>query len=450
MTTICADGTVEAALEILRDLGLAGEVYAEDGSRVKVAVAGGRVESLEERRDRGIGIRVFLDGRVGFSHTAALEAEALRETVSLARDIARHAGRDEAWHLPEPEAVATLPFPNDDAAGSLVTMPKRVEIARAVEAAAFAADRRIEKTRQAVVIDYHGEVRVAHTGGLSAGYRFSRAVAYVDVVATENGASQLGHHAEFGLGVGDLDAEAIGSEAAAKAVAKLGARSASTGRVKAVLDREVVAGLLDALSPAFSARRVLKGTSLLAGRKGERLTSRAVSLVDDPTLPGGYGSAPADGEGLTTRRIPLLEDGRLVGFLHDTYSSTKMAEGRPGNSVRSSYLGPPQIGPMNLLLLPGDEPRASLLERAESGVLITEVMGLHTVDPVSGDFSLGGAGRLIESGKPGAPVEQLAFSGNLLELLTGVEAVGSDLKLFPGGGGAPSVLLGELSVAGAS
>jgi PmbA protein len=270
----------------------------------------------------------------------------------------------------------------------------------------------------------------------------------MEVTATEGDSSQVGYHLEFGLGAGSLDPVEIGRLGAAKALAKLGGEPAATGRVPVVLDREVVAGLLEALAPAFSARRVLKGTSVLAGRLGERIASPTVRLVDDPKLPGGFGSAPVDGEGLATRRVTLIEEGRLRGYLHDTFSHLKMNAGEPGNSIRHSYDSPPQIGTMNLVLLPGTETPEALTERARGGLWVKEVMGLHTVDPITGDFSLGGSGHRIENGRAGAPVERMALSGNLLELLRGIEAVGSDLKLFTGGGGAPSVLLGELSIAG--
>jgi PmbA protein len=303
-------------------------------------------------------------------------------------------------------------------------MPRRIEMARAIEAAARAVDPRVKRSRQAVVIDLWGEVRVANTGGLDAGYRYGRGLAWLDVAATDRGGSQVGHHAEFALAAREIDPEAVGRAAARKALAKLGSEPGRTGRIPAVLDREVVAGLLDALAPAFSARRVLKGTSFLAGRLGDPVASPSVTLVDEPRLPGGFGSAPADGEGLPTHRTQLLEEGRLSGYLHDTYSAAKTGAGRAGNAVRTSYGVPPQIGPMNLVLLPGPEPVEALLERAGGGILVTELMGLHTADPTSGDFSLGGSGRLLEGGRPGAPVDQLAISGNFRDLLASIEAVG--------------------------
>ncbi len=445
-----SDPAVATALEVFRDLGLGGEVYAESGHRAKVAVSEGRLESVEEREERGIGLRVFLDGRVGFAFTTDLSPDAVRDAVALAREIAGHSTPDEAWRLPLPEPVPPLPFSNSREWEGSLAMPRRIEMARAIEAAALAVDPRVRRSRQAVVTDVRGDVRVASTAGVDAGYRFSRGVAWVDLAATEDGASQTGYHAEFALASDEIDPLAVGREAARRALLKLGSAPGKTARIPAVLDREVMGGLLDALAPAFSGRRALKGTSFLARRAGQAVASRAVTLVDDPRLPGGCGSAPADGEGLATHRTVLIEEGELRGYLHDTYSSLKHGSGRAGNALRPSYGGPPQIGPMNLLLLPGESPAEALLERAGRGILITEVMGLHTVDPVTGDFSLGGSGRAIENGRAGAPVDQLAFSGNFLALLSSIEVAGSDLRLFPGGGGSPSVLLRELSVAGTS
>jgi PmbA protein len=306
----------------------------------------------------------------------------------------------------------------------------------------------VKKAREAAVVDHDGRVLLGNTEGMTVGYRYSRALAYVDVAAEENGASQVGHHAEFSLSPAGLDPSTIGKEAARKATAKLGSRPARTGRVPAVIHREVVMGLVDAIGAIFSARRVLKGTSLLANRVGEKVASAALSLVDDPRLPGGYGSAPADGEGLPTQRTTLLEAGVLRGFLHDSFSARKMPPALAGNSIRSSYSTPPQIAPMNPLVLPGADSLDTLLARAGNGVYVTEVMGLHTIDPISGDFSLGGCGQVIRSGRLVEPVDRFAISGNLLDLLASVEEVGADLWLSPGGGGAPSLLVGGVSIAG--
>ena len=151
-------------------------------------------------------------------------------------------------------------------------------------------------------------------------------------------------HAHFGdrddvLGATGLAAEEVGREAARKALAKLGATAASTGRVPAVVHREVVAGLLDAISPAFSARRVIKGMSTLAGRIGQAVASPVVTLVEDPRLEGSYGASPIDGEGHPTERLTLIEEGRMAAYLQDSYSSIKTGVGRPGNTIRALCAG---------------------------------------------------------------------------------------------------------------
>lgn len=435
------------AVSVLRDLRLDGEAYFEDGSRARVVVAGGALESVELRRDRGLGIRVWQDGGVGFAFTTDLGVGAVRECASLASDAARHAGRDPAWRIPPPAPIRDLPFPIASPVAESTGMPWRIDAARAIDAVARSVDPRVRTTRQAVVLEIWGEVRLANTAGLACGYRFSRSLAWADAVATEDGASQTGHHVEFALAAREIDVDVVGREAARKALGKLAARPARSGRFTAVLDREVVASLIDALCPMFSARRLLKGTTPLAGRIDQRIAAPVVTLVDDPHLPGGYASAPVDGEGLPTRRISLIEGGVFRSFLFDVFSANKLGGGA-GSTVRGSYSSLPSVAPMNPLLEPGTATRDDLVERAGDGVLILEVMGLHTVDPITGDFSLGGTGRRIERGRIGEPIEQMAFSGNLLSLLGSVEAVGSDLRLFPGGGGAPSLLLRDLSVAG--
>lgn len=439
---------VELALGIVAEAGVPGEVYLEDSRRTRVAVSAGRVESVSERTDLGLGLRVFVGGGVGFAFSSDLGAEAVRRALGQAEEIARLVEPDDAWRLPEPRENLPLPFPNDDPALSEMETQERIDFALVAERAAREVDPRVRKTREAVYRDYAGRVHIASSCGLRASYSWSRALVCLEIAATDGDRSEVGYHADFALGRQSLDPAEVGRAAAAKALAKLGGVPARTGRQRVVLDREVVAGLLEVFSPAFSARRVLKGTSALAGSLGERVAAEPVTLVDDPRLPGGYGSAPVDGEGLPTRRVTLIEHGYLRGYLHDSFSAAKMNVGVAGNSVRASYLSAPYVAPMNLVLLPGDDRLPALVERAGTGLYVSEVMGLHTVDPVSGDFSLGGSGRRIVGGRLAEPADRLAFSGNLLELLRDVEAVGADLKLFPGGGGAPSILLRELSIAG--
>jgi PmbA protein len=259
----------------------------------------------------------------------------------------------------------------------------------------------------------------------------------------------VGWHAGWALGPAGLDPEEVGRRAARKALDKLGSTPGATRRSPVVLDPETVAGLFEALSALFSASRVLKKKSLLAGRLGETVASPAVTLIDDGRRPEAWDLAPVDGEGVPTGEHLLLEEGVLRTFLHDTYTAGRMEAASTGNSQRGGYDHPPRIGVTNLYLRPSGPGREELLRRAAGGLYISEVMGLHTVDPISGDFSVGAAGRLIDpEGGLAAPVNQLAIAGNVLDLLRSVEAVADDLTFYAGGAGGATTLLGDLMVSG--
>jgi PmbA protein len=175
-------------------------------------------------------------------------------------------------------------------------------------------------------------------------------------------------------------------------------------------------------------------------------------VVDDPTDPEGPRSAPFDGEGAPSRPTPLIEEGRLLTFLFDARTARKAGRTTTGNAARGSYRSPPAVGATNLLVKPGGATLGELVRRAGDGVYVTDVAGLHSgVNPVSGTFSVGASGRLIEDGELGRPVRELTIASDLVSMLKGVTAVGSEARWVPFGGSvkAPPVLIGEMAISGA-
>jgi PmbA protein len=425
-----------------------GEVFLEDSAATSIHVEGGAVESLESRREHGVSVRVFADRRVGFAYTTETSEESLRRMVEEARDLASRARQEEANRPPEPVDPGETAA-NEDPGLEATPLPARIDLARSVESAARGTDPAVDRVRRASYRDYRGTVRLANTRGLEQGYSFTRALCSVEVAARRNGDNQVGWHAGWALGPSGLDPEEVGTRAARKALDKLGSEPGATRRCAVVLDPETTAGLFEALSSLFSAARVLKKKSLLAERVGDRVASKAVTLIDDGRRPGAWDLAPVDGEGVPTGEHRLLEEGVLRTFLHDTYTAGRMGAASTGNSQRGGYDHPPRIGTTNLFLKPSGPGRGELLRRASGGLYVSEVMGLHTVDPISGDFSVGAAGRLVEPGGAlGAPVNQLAIAGNVLDLLRSVEAVADDLTFYAGGAGGATTLLGDLMISG--
>jgi PmbA protein len=263
-----------------------------------------------------------------------------------------------------------------------------------------------------------------------------------------------------GLGVGvardpaGLEAEAIGAEAAERALALVGARPVESRRCPVVLDAFVAASFIGFIGGMLSADAVQRGRSLFAGKLGEEIADPALVLRDDGTAEGGLGTSPFDGEGVATTDTPLIEDGRLRGYLWDSRTARKAGDGQTstGNAGRGSYRSPPSVSPTNLLIEPGDAPFEELLRRAGSGLYVSDVAGLHSgVNPVSGTFSVGATGLLIEDGALGRPVREITIASDLVSMLRAVQAAGSDSRWVPFGGSVLAVplLIGEMAVSGA-
>jgi PmbA protein len=213
-----------------------------------------------------------------------------------------------------------------------------------------------------------------------------------------------------------------------------------------VLDPLAAVSLWGVLSSAFSADAVQKARSLLAGKMGERIAAPAFNLFDDGRSSAGMASRPWDGEGVPTQRTQLVRDGVLNAYLFDTYTARK-GNARSTGNARRSYRSQPSVGPTNLVLEPGTATREELLRAAEGGLHVTELSGLNTVNPTSGDFSLGATGFRIAGGSLGAPVREVTIAGNLLQMLQRITMIGNDLRwVFQVA--SPSVLIQDLAVGG--
>ncbi|HEX2031801.1 MAG TPA: metallopeptidase TldD-related protein, partial [Actinomycetota bacterium] len=222
-------------------------------------------------------------------------------------------------------------------------------------------------------------------------------------------------------------------------------------RLPVVLDPWAAAAFLGVLARALSAEEVQKGRSLLAGLVGQEVASPAVPLVDDGRLPEGPASAPFDDEGVPSGRTPVIERGVLRGFLHNTTTARREGAASTGNASRASYRGVPGVSPTNLLLEPGPEDPAALLRRAGRAVYVQDVTGVHSgANPVSGEFSVGATGLRVDAGALAGPLREMTIASTLPEVLRRIEAVGSDLRFFPGGGalGTATLLVGEMTVGG--
>ena len=219
-----------------------------------------------------------------------------------------------------------------------------------------------------------------------------------------------------------------------------------------VLDTFVAASFAGFIGGMLSAEAVQRGRSLFAGKEGEEVADASFALVDDGTDSEGPSSAPFDGEGSPTRRTPLIEDGRVRTLpVRRAHGAQGRREGPPATPAAARTASAPSVGSTNLILEAGDQSFEDLLRQAGDGLYVTDVAGLHSgVNPVSGTFSVGASGRLIEDGELGRPVRELTIASDLVSMLRAVDGVGRASRWVPFGGSVKAVplLVAEMSVSG--
>jgi PmbA protein len=425
------------------------EAWAEESVSRHVRVYDGGVESLSDAGGRGVGVRAFDDGRSGYAYGTDLSDDGVAELARAARGAARVADADEHDGLPDECGVTEVAGLHSGALAEWST-ERKVELALATERTARAREG-VTQVETVVYSDAEASAAIANSRGFAAGFEATQAWAYASAFAGEGADLMTGLGVGLGRDPAALDPEAIGTEAADRALALVGARRPESRRCPVVLDAFVAASFLGFIGGMLSADAVQRGRSLFAGREGEEVADPSLAVADDALAPDGPESAPFDGEGSPARRTPLIEDGRLLTFLFDARTARVAGRETTANASRGSYRTPPSVGISNLVVEPGEESLDSLVERAGDGLYVTDVAGLHSgVNPVSGTFSVGATGRLIEGGELGRPVREMTIASDLVAMLRAVRGVGSEARWVPFGGSvkAAPLLLEEMAVSG--
>lgn len=422
------------------------EAYASTGSELSIEVRHREVETLKQAEDRGIGIRFFKGKRVGFAFGTEISDEGLNDTLNRAIAAADYTAADEYQRLPEPRGA----YPAVDLFDETITaapVEDKIALALRMEEAALDFDRRVKVIESSTYQEVAGEVAVANSLGISALYRAAVCGLYISLAAEQDGQSETGYALRYGRRYGKLDPQVLGREAAERAVRLLGARTIKTCSVPVVFDPYVAVDIIGLLAPALTAEAVQRGRSLFAGKIGEKTAGGGFTIIDDGTYTDGVRTAPFDGEGVPTQRTVLVKDGVLQGYLYNTYTAAKEGCASTGNATRASFKSTPGVGPTNFYLEPGKTSPEDLMREIDEGLYVMEVMGMHTANPISGDFSVGASGVWIEKGVPTHPVRGIVIAGNMLELLKRIDAVGNDIRFF-GSRGAPTFRVETLRVSG--
>lgn len=459
--TTTADHTLVGAPDADRLLHIADAVVglAQGSEQVEVVVAAdhgnevrvwqGAVESLSSANTAGIGVRVVDKGRQGFAWAGTLDDDAVEAVLAEARDNLRFATEDDHVGLAAPDGVAAVDLDVYDPAITQMPVADKVELALAVERETMAADGRVSGIESAEYADSVVVGAIVSTTGIRAVSAEGACWLSVYPLASDGDTTQTGFGFSLGRRPDQLDAKVAGAEAAGRATRMLGAVRPTSGRTTVVFDPWVTAQLLEVVGSTLSGEAVAKGRSPFASRLGDNVAAPGVTLVDDPTDPAAFSASSHDAEGLATRRNVLVDNGKLQMFVHDTTSARRFGAASTGSAVRRGFRGTPTAGCVALALKPGTTGRDDLVASVADGIYVTDVSGLHSgVNPVSGDLSVGAEGMRISGGSLAEPLREFTVASTLQRILTGIEAVGSDLVWLPMGAAGVSLVVGDLSVSG--
>ncbi|NQT29232.1 MAG: TldD/PmbA family protein [Candidatus Saganbacteria bacterium] len=431
------------------------EVYISSSKTLKITVLDQKVESINEIKEQGVGIRVIKDEKLGFAYTSDFNPDTLSDTIKLAIANAKSTNADKYNGFPTKETqrhsdTATSQHSNIELYDKKITQTSiedKIKLALKMEAAAYKADKRVKKTEKISYSDSEISISIANSNGIEGHYRSNYCGGFCDVIAKHNGEMNSGFGFDFVKRLDDLKPQAVGAEAARRASQLLGAKSITSQKIPLVLDPYIGTQILEVLAAPLSSDAVQKGKSLFAKKLGLIVAAKLLTIIDNGKLKNGIESVPFDSEGVPTQETKLIEQGKLETFLYDTYTANKGDKKSTGNAVRASFATTPLVGVTNFYIQKNKHHPADMIKSIKKGLYVTRVMGMHTVNPISGDFSIGAAGIMIEKGAKTYPVRGITIAGNIIDMLEKIQEVGSDLR-FIANIGAPTLLISGISVSG--
>jgi PmbA protein len=424
------------------------ECTLAEGEEFSAQVRMRELEKLKDAGSRRAGIRVLIGKRVGSAHTSDLSSAGMLQMVESAIALAGISTEDPFADLPEPAELGSLSgdlrLYSDDILK--FDTAARIQAAIETEEAALAWDPRVTNSEGASFSAYTGERVFANSRGFAGNYRTSSCSLSTTPVAKHGDSMERDFWYSSARSHAKLDSPAsVGRRAAERTIRRLGARKVPTQKAPVIFDSITARSLLGNIFEAVEGDSIYRKASFLEGKLGERVASDNVTVIDDATLPGLFGTAPFDDEGVPSRRTVVIDRGILKSYLLNSYTARKLGMRTTGNAARG-VTGNAGVGHGNFFLEKSDRPPEEIIRGIRRGLYLTELIG-HGVNIVTGDYSRGAAGLWIENGEFAYPVSEITIAATLQHMLMDVEAAGSDLE-FRGSVASPTLLIREMTISG--
>lgn len=428
----------EQALSHARAQGVtAAEVCISTGKGLSVTARKAEPETLEHYQDRSLVITVYRGQCKGSASTTDFSSQSIDEVVTAACSISQFTAEDAyagladaelmAKSVPDLELYHDWPLSAEDA----------IDLAKQCEASALEHNG-ISNSEGATVTRYSGYSLYANTHGFMQGAAGSRHSISCAVIAGTGTEMQRDYWYSAARNPDALEsAEAVGAKAAARTLARVGARKINTERMPVLFSPEMARSLLGAFVSAVRGSAIYRQSSFLLDYKGKAVFQPFINITEQPHLLQALGSAAFDNEGVATQERDIICEGVLQEYVLDSYSARRLGLQTTGNAG----------GVRNLSIEAGTKNQSELLQEMQRGLLLTEMMG-HGINLVTGDYSRGAAGFWVENGEIQYPVEEITVAGNLLEMFQNIKAVGNDIDQR-GNIRTGSLLVDGMTVAGA-
>jgi PmbA protein len=442
---------VQEVIAQARQRGVEAEAYLNVGQESEILVDRGKVEKLSQAGSKGLGVRVLVDGKMGYAYTSDFLPSSLTQTIDEAITLAEVTDGDEYRKLPDPQPIPAEDLEIYDPAVAHLSAEEKVELAKEIERAALDYDERVVLTNRCTLLAQVETVAIANTRGMSGSYDKSFIGAYLMVLAQQGEDRAMSFHVGIASKLADFEGAAIGRKAAQKAVGLLGGKPVPTQKGTVVYSPLAAHSIAGALANALSAESMQRGRSFLQGKLGQTVASDMVTLLDNGRLPGGLGTRPFDAEGVPTGATRLIDEGVLQAVLHDSYTAARDGTASStGNASRGSHASPPTVTPSNFYFQPGPQTADEVIAGVEQGLYVESVMNTHSINPISGDYSVSARGFWIENGKLTHPVNEVTIALPLQDWLKNVSAVGNDLIFMPmmGAIGSPTLRVDNVMIGG--
>lgn len=394
------------------------ETEVSFGTGQNVSVRLGEVENIEYNRDKGVSVTVYFDQQKGHASSSDLSAQALKDTVEAACNIAKYTAKDAFCGLADANLMATDMLDLDLYHPWHISVDEAAELAKTCESAALNVDKkRITNSEGAGVSTSESVFAYANSHGFVGGYQSSRHSISCSVIAEAGEAMQRDYWYSSARDMRDMQsAEYVGNLAGERAVKRLGAKTIKTGQYPVLFEAPLASGLVGNLISAISGGNLYRKSSFLLDSLHKQVATSLLNIVELPHIHKGSASSSFDSEGVATVARKLVENGVLNGYMLGSYSARKLGLQSTGNAG----------GSHNLIVQSTGENFEQLLQKMGTGLLVTEVLG-HGLNMVTGDYSRGAAGYWVQNGLIAHPVEEITIAGNMKDMLQHIVAIGNDV-----------------------